>query len=78
MRVPPIVVGVLSVAQADGQFVYPMTLLSRQELQPGTFGIYISMGAEYADWERVMAFASVFTLPVLVIFLLLQRMIVVG
>jgi hypothetical protein len=32
MRVPPIVVGVLSVAQADGQFVYPMTLLSRQEL----------------------------------------------
>jgi multiple sugar transport system permease protein len=36
------------------------------------------MGAEYADWERVMAFASVFTLPVLVIFLLLQRMIVVG
>jgi len=78
MRVPLIVVGVLSFVQAYGQFVYPLTLLSRQELQPATVGIYSFIGAEYADWERVMAFASVFALPVLVIFLLLQRKIVAG
>jgi multiple sugar transport system permease protein len=78
MRVPLIVVGVLSFVQAYGQFVYPLTLLSKQELQPATVGIYSFIGAEYADWDRVMAFASVFALPVLILFLLLQRKIVAG
>lgn len=78
MRVPLIVVGVLSFVQAYGQFVYPLTLLSRQELQPATVGIYSFIGAEYADWDRVMAFASVFALPVLILFLALQRKIVAG
>jgi len=78
MRVPLIVVGVLSFVQAYGQFVYPLTLLSQQALQPATVGIYSFIGAEYADWDRVMAFASVFALPVLVVFLLLQRHIVAG
>jgi multiple sugar transport system permease protein len=78
MRVPLIVVGVLSFVQAYGQFVYPLTLLSKQNLQPATVGIYSFIGAEYADWDRVMAFASVFALPVLVIFLFLQRKIVAG
>lgn len=78
MRVPLIVVGVLSFVQAYGQFVYPLTLLSKQELQPATVGIYSFIGAEYADWDRVMAFASVFALPVLILFLALQRKIVAG
>ncbi len=78
MRVPLIVVGVLSFVQAYGQFVYPLTLLSQQALQPATVGIYSFIGAEYADWDRVMAFASIFALPVLVVFLSLQRHIVAG
>jgi multiple sugar transport system permease protein len=78
MRVPLIVVGVLSFVQAYGQFVYPLTLLSKQELQPATVGIYSFIGAEYADWDRVMAFASIFAIPVLILFLLLQRKIVAG
>jgi multiple sugar transport system permease protein len=78
MRVPLMVVAVLTFVQAYGQFVYPLTLLSRQELQPATVGIYSFIGAEYADWDRVMAFASVFALPVLILFLALQRKIVAG
>jgi len=78
MQIPLIVVGALSFVQAYGEFVYPLTLLSRQELQPATVGIYSFVGAEYADWHRVMAFSSVFVLPVLVLFLLLQRRIVAG
>ena len=42
MRVPLLVVGALSFVQAYGQFVYPLTLLSRQDLQPATVGIYAS------------------------------------
>ena len=78
MRVPLIVVGALSFVQAYGQFVYAFTLLSRNELHPATVGIYGFVGAEYADWHRVMAFSSVFVLPILVVFLLLQNKIVVG
>jgi multiple sugar transport system permease protein len=78
MRVPLIVVGVLSFVQAYGQFVYPLTMLTNQDLQPATVGIYSFIGAEYADWDRVMAFASVFALPVLALFLALQQRIVAG
>ena len=78
MHIPLIVVGALSFVQAYGQFVYALTLLSRQELQPATVGIYSFVGAEYADWNRVMAFSSVFVVPVLVLFLVLQRRIVAG
>jgi multiple sugar transport system permease protein len=78
MQVPLVVIGALSFVQAYGQFVYALTLLSRQELQPATVGIYSFVGAEYADWHRVMAFASLFVAPILVLFLLLQRRIVAG
>jgi len=78
MRVPLMVVGALSFVQAYGQFVYALTLLSQHELQPATVGIYNFVGAEYADWHRVMAFSSVFVLPILVMFLLLQNKIVAG
>jgi multiple sugar transport system permease protein len=78
MQVPLIVVGTLTFVQAYGQFVYALTFLSRQDLQPATVGIYSFIGAEYADWHHVMAFSSIFVLPILVIFLLLQNKIVEG
>jgi len=78
MAIPLIVVGALSFVQAYGQFVYALTFLSRQELQPATVGIYSFVGGEYADWHRVMAFSSVFVLPIIALFVLLQRRIVAG
>jgi multiple sugar transport system permease protein len=78
MHIPLIVVGALSFVQAYGQFVYAFTLLNRNELQPATVGIYSFVGAEYADWHRVMAFSSVFVLPILAVFLMLQNKIVSG
>ena len=78
MRVPLMVVAAITFAQAYGQFVYPLTLLNQPELQPGTVGIYGFIGAEIADWHRVMAFATVFVAPILLMFVLLQRHIVSG
>ena len=78
MRVPLLVVGAITFAQAYGQFVYPLTLLSSQELQPGTVGIYGFIGAEVANWHHVMAFSSLFVIPILALFLLLQNRIVSG
>jgi len=71
-------ISAISFAQAYGQFVYPLTLLSSQDLQPGTVGIFSFIGAEVADWHHVMAFSSLFVIPLLVMFLLLQRRIVSG
>jgi multiple sugar transport system permease protein len=78
MRVGLVVVGAISFVQAYGEFVYPLTLLSAQELQPATVGIYGFVGAEYADWHRVMAFATIFVLPILALFIALQNKIVAG
>lgn len=78
MRVPLLVVGAITFAQAYGQFVYPLTLLNSQELQPGTVGIYGFIGAEVANWHQVMAFSSLFVIPILILFLLLQNKIVSG
>jgi multiple sugar transport system permease protein len=55
-----------------------LTLLSRQDLQPATVGIYSFVGAEYAGWSCVMAFSPVFVVLVLILFLALQRRIVAG
>jgi multiple sugar transport system permease protein len=78
MRVPVLVVAAITFAHAYGQFVYPLTLLSSHDLQPGTVGIYGFIGAEVSDWHRVMAFAAIFVVPILVLFLLLQNKIVSG
>jgi multiple sugar transport system permease protein len=78
MRVPLTVVAAITFAQAYGQFVYPLTLLSDHRLQPGTVGLYGFIGAEVSDWHRVMAFATLFVLPILILFLALQRRIVSG
>ena len=78
LRVPLMVVAAITFAQAYGQFVYPLTLLSTQEVQPGTVGLYGFIGSEVADWHRVMAFASVFVVPVLLLFLALQGRIISG
>ena len=73
-----IVVSVISFIMAYGDLVYSLSFLPRKELHPATVGLYGWIGAEYADWNNVMAFASVVTLPVIVLFLLLQRHIVAG
>ncbi len=78
VRIPLMVLGAITFVQAYGQFVYPLTLLNRQELQPGTVGIYSFIGTEIADWHHVMAFATLFVLPILLLFVLLQRQIVSG
>ncbi len=78
MRIPVMVLAAITFTQAYGQFVYPLTLLNRQELQPGTVGIYSFIGTEIADWHRVMAFATIFVLPILILFVVLQRQIVSG
>ncbi len=73
-----LVIGALCFILAYGQFVYPLSLTTRADLHPATVGLYGFVGAEYADWHRVMAYATIVVSPVVVLFLLLQRRIVGG
>lgn len=73
-----LVIGALCFILAYGQFVYPLTLTTRADLHPATVGLYGFVGAEYADWHRVMAYATIVVSPVVVLFLILQRRIVGG
>ena len=77
-RVGYIVVGSLVFLLAYGEFVYPVSLMNKQSLQPATVGLYGFVGADYSDWGNAMAFATVMVLPVLIIFVALQKRIVSG
>jgi multiple sugar transport system permease protein len=77
-RIGYIVVGTLVFLLAYGEFVYPVSLMNKAQLQPATVGLYSFVGADYSDWGNAMAFASVFVTPVIIIFMLLQRRIVSG
>ena len=77
-RVGYIVVGSLVFLQAYGEFVYPVSLMNKQSMQPATVGLYGFVGADYSDWGNAMAFATVMVLPVLIIFVALQKRIVSG
>ena len=77
-RVGFIVVGALVFLLAYGEFVYPVSLMNKQAMQPATVGLYGFVGADYSDWGNAMAFASVMVLPVLLIFIVLQKKIVSG
>jgi multiple sugar transport system permease protein len=77
-RVGYIVVGSLVFLLAYGEFVYPVSLMNKQSLQPATVGLFGFVGADYSDWGNAMAFASVMVLPVLIIFVALQKHIVSG
>lgn len=77
-RIGYIVVGTLVFVLAYGEFVYPVSLMNKQSMQPATVGLYGFVGADYSDWGNAMAFATVMVLPVLIIFVALQKRIVSG
>ena len=77
-RIGYIVVGTIVFLLAYGEFVYPVSLLSKATLQPATVGLYGFVGADYADWPNAMVFATIIVAPVLLLFLVFQRRIVAG
>lgn len=77
-RVNVLVAAALAFIMAYGDLAYGLALMSDQKIQPATVALYGFVGAEYADWQNVMAFASLFVTPIIIAFLILQRQIVRG
>ncbi len=64
---------ILSFLFSWGEFVYALTFLSRNEMQPVTIGIYNAIGQYGIRYNSLMA-SSVFAIvPVVVVFIFFQR-----
>ena len=61
-----------------GDLVYSMTFNRKQTLWPVTAGIYNAIGEYGIQWNTLMAYATFSALPVMIVFVLLQKRLVKG
>ncbi|MDQ0338583.1 multiple sugar transport system permease protein [Caldalkalibacillus uzonensis] len=61
-----------------GDLIYSLTFNRDQALWPLTASIYNAIGRYGIQWNSLMAFATITVLPVLILFILLQKQIVKG
>lgn len=73
-----IIVGVLTFIFAYQDFIYALSFLPNQNLHPTTVGLHTFIGAQAIAWNRVMAFASLSSLPLVILFVVLQKQIMRG
>lgn len=69
---------VFSFLFAYGDMIYSKTLLGDTSMWPVTTGIYNTIGRYGIQWSNAMAFSVLVILPVIVVFVLMQRYIVDG
>lgn len=67
-----------SFIMAWNDLIFSMTFNNNENLRPMTAGIYNFMSVYGTQWSRIMAYAVLLVLPVVIIFVLLQKYIVGG
>lgn len=72
------VVGVMSFVWSFGDFVFALSFLTDSIKHPATVGLYNFVGAEATNWNNVMAFAGLTALPLILVFLVFQKLIIRG
>ncbi|SDJ26932.1 carbohydrate ABC transporter permease [Salimicrobium halophilum] len=73
-----LVCGAISFFFAWGDLIFSITFNRDQELWPLTAGIFNAIGRYGIEWNNLMAFATISVLPVIIIFVLLQKHLVEG
>ncbi|GAK41864.1 carbohydrate ABC transporter permease [Paenibacillus urinalis] len=61
-----------------GDFVFALTLTTDDSVRPLTLGLYRFIGQYGTEWNNLMAVATIAALPIIVIFIALQRYVVGG
>lgn len=61
-----------------GDLMGPLTFLQSDKLHPLTVNMYKAIGEYSTEWNSLMAFAVIITVPVLIIFIALQKYLVSG
>jgi len=74
-----VAIGIFAFLSAWDEFMFALTLMSQDAMRTLPPGIVLSFVGEFdVRWEDMMAASVVATLPVLVVFLLLQKYLVEG
>jgi multiple sugar transport system permease protein len=73
-----ITVGAIAFLLAWGEFVYGLTLITSEEMQPATVALNKFQGQYSTEWNNLMAVSTTVALPVILVFASLQRYIVAG
>lgn len=73
-----IMCAVFSFLYAWGDLAYSLTFVSSENMRSLTAGIYNFIGKYGIQWNCIMAYGTVITIPVLIIFVFLQKYIVSG
>jgi multiple sugar transport system permease protein len=73
-----VTVGALAFLLAWGEFVFALTLLQEESLQPLTVTLNRFIGQFGVSWNDLMAVATVIGMPIVIVFVALQRLIVGG
>lgn len=61
-----------------GDFIFALTLTSEDFIRPLTLGLYRFIGQYGTEWNNLMAVATIAALPIVIIFIALQRYVVGG
>lgn len=73
-----IMTAVFSFLFAWGDLAYSLTFVTSENMRSMTAGIYNFIGKYGIQWNCIMAYGTVITIPVLIIFIFLQKYIVTG
>lgn len=73
-----IMISVFSFLFGWGDLVYSLTFITDQSKRPITAGIYNFIGKYGIQWNKIMAFGTVVIIPVILIFVFMQKYIVGG
>lgn len=73
-----ITVGALAFLMTWGEFVFALTLTTSEDMQPVTVALNQFIGQYGTRWNDLMAVSTIVSLPIIVIFISLQRFIVGG
>ena len=79
LAVPSIIaVGVFAFIEAWNEFVFAQTLLTSQDKEPLSVGIFAFAGRYGPEWNKLMAAAVLATIPVILLFALVERRLTEG
>ncbi len=78
IRAGLVAVGVFSFLISWGEFVFALSFLQNQQLQPISIGVFQFVGMYKTQWDSMMAFSTLVAIPAVVAFLLLQRQFING
>ncbi len=73
-----IMIAAFSFLYGWGDLVYSLTFISKGSMRPITAGIYNYIGKYGIQWDKIMAFGTVVVIPVVLIFIFLQKYIIGG